>query len=228
MNENAAMTSTISLPEALEQSGSGDIEVVRPSTPEEAGMWKEVHSAVRWGKFDDVKKLVKPANVDLQDPMNGNYTIHIAAQVSNEYATSFSSPWLLIHLQIGMQNGHLNIVSFLLEKAVSKKSTVNVQNKSGQTALHMAIEYDYFDIVQALKNAGADGTIKNKEGFQADYGIEGKKCLQLLSFSASTTTEELMKGLEALNKFLTTDDSGRLDKAQLVQTGMKFKKVILY
>ena len=119
-------------------------------------------------------------------------------------------------------------MSFLLEKAISKKSTVNVQNKSGQTALHMAIEYDYFDIVQALKNAGADGTIKNKEGFQADYGIEGKKCLQLLSFSTSTTTEELMKGLEALNKFLTTDDSGRLDKAQLVQTGMKFKKVILY
>ena len=90
-NENAVMSSTTSTPEALDQSGSGVIEVARPLTPEEASMWKEVHSVVRWGKFDDVKRLVRPSNVDLQDPMNGNYTIHIAAQVSNEYATSFSS-----------------------------------------------------------------------------------------------------------------------------------------
>ncbi len=50
-------------------------------SPEDAGQWKEVHSAARWGKFDDVNRMVRSANVDLQDPINGNFTIHIAAQV---------------------------------------------------------------------------------------------------------------------------------------------------
>merc|ERR1712070_1190680 len=72
---------------------------------EDAGQWKSVHSAARWGKIDDINRMVRSSNVDLQDPMNGNFTIHIAAQ-----------------------NGHLPVVELLIEK----NAMVNVQNKTGK------------------------------------------------------------------------------------------------
>ena len=50
---------------------------------------------------------------------------------------------------------------------IEKKASVNVQNKTGQTPLHMAIEYDYYSIVQALKAAGADDKITNN--FRINY-----------------------------------------------------------
>ena len=75
------------VPPAAEAGPPDEPEEVTPKpksselSPEEAGQWKAVHSAARWGKFDDVNRMVRSANVDLQDPINGNFTIHIAAQV---------------------------------------------------------------------------------------------------------------------------------------------------
>lgn len=192
------------VPPAAEAGPPDEPEEVTPKpksselSPEEAGQWKAVHSAARWGKYDDVNRMVRSANVDLQDPINGNFTIHIAAQ-----------------------NGHLGVVELLIEK----KASVNVQNKTGQTPLHMAIEYDYYSIVQALKAAGADDKITNNGGFMAITGIEGTKVIELVAFAAATTGKEFASSLEALNKQLSNDsEKERLDKATIVQTGMKLKK----
>ena len=121
-----------------------------------------------------------------------------------------------------VQNGHLGVVELLIEK----KASVNVQNKTGQTPLHMAIEYDYYSIAQALKAAGADDKITNNGGFMAITGIEGTKVIELVAFAAATTGVEFASSLEALNKQLSNDsEKERLDKATIVQTGMKLKKV---
>ena len=90
----------------------------------------------------------------------------------------------------------------------------------------MAIEYDYYSIVQALKAAGADEKITNNEGYMANTGIEGKKTIQLVAFAAATTGEEIASSLEALNKQLSNDsEKERLDKVTIVQIGMRLKKV---
>ena len=60
--------------------------------------------------FDvELKKLTDPI-VQLQDPKNGNTTIHLAAQ-----------------------NGNLKMVELI----IMSDAKVNMQNKGGQTALHM-------------------------------------------------------------------------------------------
>ena len=102
---------------------------------------------------------------------------------------------------------------------------VNVQNKTGQTALHMAVEYDYYAIVQALIAAGADEALTNNDGCEARTGIEGKKCLQLLAFSAATNAEELMTTLKALVELIDTDDKQLIDKVMVGQIGLRHKKV---
>ena len=53
----------------------------RRMSVQEENKWMQVHSAARWGKFDEVKQMVKDNMVDLQDPKTGNVTLHIAAQV---------------------------------------------------------------------------------------------------------------------------------------------------
>ena len=60
------------------------------------------------------------------------------------------------------QNGHLDLVELLL----SKSCNVNVQNNGGQTALHMAMEYDYYDCISKLVESGADKTLKNTAGHE--------------------------------------------------------------
>jgi hypothetical protein len=74
------------LPSVQADVGGSDKELppkskVPEMSAEDAGQWKSVHSAARWGKIDDINRMVRSSNVDLQDPMNGNFTIHIAAQV---------------------------------------------------------------------------------------------------------------------------------------------------
>ena len=66
---------------SLPTTTDGSFSKAKEMSAEEAGQWKAVHSAARWGKYEEVNKMVRTSNVDLQDPINGNFTIHIAAQV---------------------------------------------------------------------------------------------------------------------------------------------------
>merc|ERR1719498_492368 len=108
---------------------------------------QKAHSAIRWGKpIEELEPLV--TDVDCQDSGNGNRPIHIAAQ-----------------------NGHLEIVKWL----IGKKCNVDAQNSTGATALHMAVAYDSYFVVEALLAGHADSTIKNQAGNESITGLDGDK-----------------------------------------------------
>lgn len=160
-----------------------------------AGDWKKLHSAARWGKEDEFAALLAVNDVDAEDSGNGNRSVHIASQ-----------------------NGHLTLVNMLIAKAAN----LNAQNKGGQTAMHMAMEYDYYEVVLALEAAGADGSLKNEAGHAAATGIDGKKaraCVALMSLEEEA-------GLAAALGWLEADalERGKVDKAEFVQIRMKRKK----
>jgi ankyrin repeat protein len=75
--------------------------------------WKAVHSIVRWNKpLEEIAEVVlTPEHCNCVDTKNGNYPIHIAAQ-----------------------NGHTDLVIWLVENGAK----TNVQNGTGQTAMHMS------------------------------------------------------------------------------------------
>lgn len=57
----------------------------------------------------------------------------------------------LIH--IAAQNGYKEIVKLII--SIGGKSVLNVQNQSGNTPLHMAVEYERYASSKALIDAGA-------------------------------------------------------------------------
>lgn len=162
-------------------------------------------SAIRWGK--DVSELndlltANPDVLNAANEANGNCAIHLAAQ-----------------------NNHLHITKWLLEKGAD----VNAQNGKGQTALHMSAGYDMFEQTDFLIAKGADRKIKNGDGHTAESGIEGDKVganaigggLYLLK--AAESGADCKKALEVLKT--CNIDEAKMDKAQLVQTGMAKKKL---
>ena len=93
----------------------------------------KIHSAVRWGKpVAELKEfgLTDTKAAEQKDEINGNTALHIAAQ-----------------------NGHYDLVCFLVHDL---NCYLDVQNKVGNTALHMGVEYDYYTINKLLVDAGAD------------------------------------------------------------------------
>jgi hypothetical protein len=161
--------------------------------------WKTVHSAVRWHKLDEAKRLIEMGGLEAAmsvDEGNGNQPIHIAAQ-----------------------NGHLDLVEYL----VSKKVDANVKNGKGNTALHMAISYDYYDCGKALIAGGADVNLLNEQGFPGLQGIDGDKSIPLVAFVQASQYMDAEKAAEAL-KMCKEDLAAVNDKACFAQTGMKLKK----
>ncbi|CAK91637.1 unnamed protein product (macronuclear) [Paramecium tetraurelia] len=63
------------------------------------------------------------------------------------------------YLIIAAQTGNVDIVELLLRKG----SFVNMQNNDGDTALHKAIAYNYFNIADILISQGASN-LRNNEG----------------------------------------------------------------
>jgi len=128
------------------------------------------------------------------DPNNGNRPIHIAAQ-----------------------NGHSDIVKFLIEK----KADLNAKNAKGNTGIHMAIGYDYFETAQILIAAGADVNLTNDMGFPASLGLEGDKAMGIAALVCATNAAELD---DALNRCESDIDS--LNKVNFVSAGLKAKKTV--
>ena len=97
---------------------------------------------------------------------------------------------------------------------------LNAQNGTGQTALHMAREYDYFWIARKLIESGASIDIKNNAGFDANCGIEGdaKADDWVAALSSAHNKEELAEALSGL------EGSSDLDKAKVAMVGMQVKK----
>jgi len=158
--------------------------------------WKKLHSACRWGKDGDFSAMLGPSNINSADVQNGNRPIHIASQ-----------------------NGHLNLLELILRKGGCE---VNAQNNGGQTALHMAMEYDYYECVNTLVGAGADKSLKNTAGHEAWNGIDGGKVYHVVALAAAKSSEDHLSNLDAL--LADEEAKTRIDKAELVQIRMKHKK----
>jgi ankyrin repeat protein len=157
--------------------------------------WKPIHSAIRWNKFEDVKILViNTTAANCCDDKNGNLPIHIAAQ-----------------------NGHFEIIEFL----ISKGANVNAQNNKGNTALHMAIGYEYYTCANLLLRAGADPELKNRAGIPSKKGIEGDKSIPLIALTSAKTKIEAEAALALSSKNMVL-----LEKSSFASAGLKVRKVL--
>ena len=163
------------------------------SSNKEEEAYKKVHSAVRWDKLNECKKLITSQEIaNLNDPVNGNKPIHIAAQ-----------------------NGHMEIVKFLIEIGAD----VNSKNGKGNTAIHMAVGYDYYHIANLLMEKGADPNLTNDGGFVAVRGLEGDKSMAFAQFVSSLTGAEVLDALIECEK-----NYKLLDKVAFAGSGLRLKK----
>eukprot|EP00746_Dinoflagellata_sp_MGD_P008040 gnl/MRDRNA2_/MRDRNA2_116027_c0_seq1.p1 gnl/MRDRNA2_/MRDRNA2_116027_c0~~gnl/MRDRNA2_/MRDRNA2_116027_c0_seq1.p1 ORF type:complete len:246 (+),score=60.97 gnl/MRDRNA2_/MRDRNA2_116027_c0_seq1:96-833(+) len=168
--------------------------------PKKSNVTPLSHSAIRWGKPIAELEGIVGDDVECSDPGNGNKPIHIAAQ-----------------------NGHLEIVQWL----ITKNCNVDAQNSTGATALHMAVAYDSYFVVEALLAGNANPTIKNEAGNESITGLDGDKTgadawdsgfNMLLSANTAAMAEAALAKIEA--------NPEGIDKAKFAQTGMKKKKEI--
>lgn len=165
--------------------------------------YKLIHSAVRWNKpIAEIEELIKSAaHANCQDEGNGNHPIHIAAQ-----------------------NGHLEALKLL----VRKNAKLDATNKKMNTAVHMAIGYDYYDCAKFLIESGADLTIKNSEGFTGSYGLEGNKCLALAAFACADSDQSVTNAIvlmkEQIDVLKEIGKHSTTPKSMIGQIFMKLKK----
>ena len=77
------------------------------------------------------------------------------------------------------KNGYIRLIQVLIQNGAN----VNVQNKYGKTAIHLANQYGHKDCIETLLRAGADVSIQNIYGRTALHwaSIKGHKdCLEVL------------------------------------------------
>merc|ERR1712166_20116 len=161
----------------------------------EIGM--KLHSKTRWGDQQAVAELLSiDDSVNFQDPTTGNFPIHIAAQ-----------------------NGHGEVAQML----ISAQADVNSTNSNGLSALHMAVEYDYFFTCQLLVKTGADPELTSNDGHKACTGIEGGKSVDdpLAAFTDARDAEQLEHAMK-----LMESHPEACDKMGFVQKFMARKKEI--
>jgi len=164
----------------------------------------KMHSAVRWGKpIEELKAagLTDKGAADAKDPDNGNSAIHIA-----------------------VQNGHSEIADWLVKEI---KCDVDAQNGSGNTALHMGAEYDYYLICKMLLEAGANKELKNGEGATAITGLSGTKVGPEAWDNPVTIMKTVADDVDALDELFKKLEASKpedIKKDELVRTGMMKKK----
>lgn len=158
--------------------------------------FKPIHSAIRWNKsIPEIEELlVSDACVNCVDPTNGNCPIHIASQ-----------------------NGHNDIIRLL----ISRKANLNAKNGKGNTGIHMAVGYDYYDAAKMLIEAGADDTLTNDMGFPANLGLEGDKAMGIAALVCAQSVEDVELAFK-----LCEEKLDKLNKVNFISAGLKAKKNI--
>jgi hypothetical protein len=169
----------------------------------------KLHSAVRWGKaVGEIQEIVKACPLHHQalqvlskeDPKTGNTALHIAAQ-----------------------NGHLELVRYMLNEGVG----IDPQNNVGNTPLHMSVEYELYFVTKLLIDKGANPKKKNQEGHDALLGINGTKTgsevwnnpLSILK-AADDDAEQMDFAMGEIERA----DPASLDKSSLAKIGMQKSK----
>ena len=162
--------------------------------------WKACHSVVRWNKpLDEIAAvLTSPFCCNCVDTKNGNYPIHIAAQ-----------------------NGHAELVRWLVENG----ARTEVQNGTGQTAMHMAVSYDYDSVTEYLKSQAANFDICNWAENPAKFGIEGEKDPSdpWFMLEECCTTALALAAFAAVEAAAAKDPKS-VEKAKFAMCGMQLKK----
>ena len=113
--------------------------------------FKKLCSLCRHGKFADAEQLMNQPDwnvpIDYQDDQ-GNALLHVVAQ-----------------------NGNKRIMKLCLRRG----AMINIQNLSGQTALHFAFGFGYNDAGNYLLSKGADDSIRNSDGLTCYEGMMARE-----------------------------------------------------
>lgn len=154
-----------------------------------------MHSMCRWNKeWEKLDRTLEkvPESINFLDPKTGNSPLHITCQ-----------------------NGHEEMTKVLIEAGAN----VNAKNGKGQTALHMAMSYDYYRVVVMLLEGGADKEQRNDDGIPAIKGLEGDKTIGLVCFSSCENGEDIDEAFTLIEGELEVTD-----KVEYIKSGLALKK----
>jgi len=130
---------------------------------------RQIVSAIKKG-LPSTKNLLKKVPIDYINS-NDDTLLHYAVRFRKRRVVEYlvnqkilisrkGGPFYGTALQEAIYYGHLGIASYLIEKG----SLLNIQNKYGETALHIAAKKGYLDIVEELIANGASKSIVDSEG----------------------------------------------------------------
>jgi len=130
---------------------------------------RQIVSAIKKG-LPSTKKILKKVPIDYINS-NDDTLLHYAVRFRKRRVVEYLvNQKILISrkgglfdgtaLQEAIYYGHLGIASYLIEKG----SLLNIQNKYGETALHIAARKGYLDIVEELISNGASKSIVDSNG----------------------------------------------------------------
>ena len=125
---------------------------------------------------------------------------------------------LNVPLHISSQNGHEKAT----EMFINNNCNLNAKNCTGQTALHMAMAYDYYTIAQMLLKAGANANEINNDGYSAITGIDGTKTMGLVALAAAENETHVRKALSLIHS-----ESTITDKATYIHIGLSKKRGLI-
>jgi len=142
------------------------------------GYWSPLHLAARFisGAYKILIDNSEPSLLTLED-QDGNTPLHEAAI-----------------------SGHLSMIKALVERFAGYRECsdeINKKNHAGNTALHLAFQFDHAVIVDLLVKEGADTTIKNNAELTApELGakLERGDSLEILK-QGERKRAEIMKGV---------------------------------
>ncbi len=129
--------------------------------------FETLESLIRHNHYKKLKEALRGIPDRRFDPQNVDS--QYLAEFGTQYVTDYERQRFHLNkvdefgntlLLIAGQNGNMKIAKLLF----SKGSNPNHQNKQGQTALHYAMEYNYFDLgtwlADSQNGAGADDTLE--------------------------------------------------------------------
>jgi len=162
---------------------------------------KEIVRAIKGG-VATTKKLLKKIPIDYISP-NDDTLLHYAVRFRKpevvEYLVNQKIPlsrkgglFYGTALEEAIYYGHLGIASYLIDKG----TYLNIRDKYGQTALHIAAKRGYLDIVEQLLAHGASKSIADNSGrtpydLIPDLSWDSKRELQKLLRVNSNRRDEV-------------------------------------